>query len=553
MDDKCVDFNLHTINNIMLEEKNIQSKKYQLGQFFTPVDMVNEILSQIEIDADVIIEPSFGGCGFIEPLVKKFPTKKVVGVELDEEWFLKGKERFPNLELHHSNFYDIAPKLVYDTKKVAFVGNVPFRSPAYSLTTHPVYVKKLSHKYEVTGIKEEAVFFIIQTADIMISNHYEGGIHYIIPKSLITNDSKFYKQFKLFLKKYFTIISVLDVDPTKFDNVGQGLIILSMKMTGDSSNYFINHNGNEELVDSVIQLENPDLPFQKIFKKTYLGSVPAESFLLSVQGETKENFKDRLVKIFKNEVTAASLKTDLMADKKYHLKVLSSKDNNKVDAKLSQISEYINNIKLKVSDLSIFEDLKNYANIQHRKGTRFYFRHNSLKKCGFVYEINPGPQPSFYFTSNPSAGSTDYFGYCDYDITRTSSPGCCRTIPLKGVEDNLTDDFKKYWDSGTNNLPYVFVFNYIKYVAESLWYKEQKHLRKRFYFCIPKQFMSSWITQFSEEEQKKELEIIEKLLEKAQPILEKEETVVKLKPSKKKKLKMSISTSTFDTMFQAQA
>ena len=537
----------------MLEEKNIQSKKYQLGQFFTPVDMIKDILSQIEIDSDVIIEPSFGGCGFIELLVEKFPDKKVVGVELDEEWFLKGKEKFPNLELHHSNFYDIPAKLVYDTKKVSFVGNVPFRSPAYSLTTHPKYVKQLSHKYEVTGIREEAVFFIIQTADIMITNEYEGGIHYIIPKSLVTNDSKFYKQFKLFLKKYFKIVSVLDVDPSKFDNVAQGLIVLSMTTGGDDSNYLVNHNGVEELVDNVIQLENPDIPFQKIFKKTYLGSVPAESFLLSAPVETKENFRDRLVKIFSNDVTATSLKTDLMHDKKYHLKILSSKDSIKVDAKLEQIAEYINNIKLKVKKLDIFNDLTNYADIQHRKGTRFYFRNTALKNCGFVYELNPNPQPSFYFTSNPSAGSTDYFGYCDYDITRTSSPGCCRTIPLKDVEDNLTDDFKKYWNTHTENLPYVFVYNYIKYVAESPWYKEQKHLRKRFYFCIPTQFVTAWLEQFTEQKQEAELKIIGEFLAKAKPVVEKEEEpiIIKLKTPKKKKTKES--TTTFNEMFQAQA
>ena len=77
----------------MLEEKNIQSKKHQLGQFFTPVDMVQEILKQIIVDSDVIVEPSFGGCGFIEPLIESYPNKKIVGVELDKEWFDLGKTR----------------------------------------------------------------------------------------------------------------------------------------------------------------------------------------------------------------------------------------------------------------------------------------------------------------------------------------------------------------------------------------------------------------------------------------------------------------------------
>ena len=378
----------------------------------------------------------------------------------------------------------------------------------------------MAHKYEVTGIREEAVFFIIKTADIMITNQYEGGIHYVIPKSLITNDSKFYTQFKKFLKKYFKITSVFDIDPSRFDNVAQGLIVLSMSCGGDETNYLVKHNGVDELVDSVIQLTSPDIPFQSIFKKTYLGSVPAESFLLSVAGETKDQFKARLVRIFSTNTTVTSLRTDLTHNKNFHLKILSSKDTAKVDSKLSQIVDYINNVKKVVKDLSIFADDKNYKIIQQRKETRFYFRNTALRKCNFVYELNPNPAPSFYFTSNPSDGSTDYFGYCLYDITRNSSPGCCRTVPLKNIEQNLTDDFKKYWNAATLNdqglpLPYEAVFSYIKYVANQPWYKEQKKLRKRFYFCIPKQFMKDWLDTFNI---KTELEIINGLI--AQEVVE---------------------------------
>ena len=105
----------------MLEEKNIQSKKYQLGQFFTPVDLVKEILGNIKVDSDIVIEPSFGGCGFIEPMIEMYPDKKIVGVELDQEWYDKGVDRFPNLDLYHSNFYDIDKELVFENQGRNFV------------------------------------------------------------------------------------------------------------------------------------------------------------------------------------------------------------------------------------------------------------------------------------------------------------------------------------------------------------------------------------------------------------------------------------------------
>ena len=272
-----------------------------------------------------------------------------------------------------------------------------------------------------------------------------------------------------------------------------------MQIGGDISNYDTLHNGVAEPVNEVLQLASPDIPFQQIFKKTYLGSVPAESFLISAPGESQTEFKNRLVRIFSNPVTASSLATDLTHDKKFHLKILSSKDPVKVQSKLQQIADYINEVKTVVKDLSIFANDNNYKPIQQRKVTRFYFRNTALKKCSFVYELNPNPQPSFYFTSNPSSGSTDYFGYCEYDITRNSSPGCCRTVPLKNIDNNLTEDFKVYWDTATKNeegipLPYKFVFSYIKYVSSQPWYKQQKQIRKRFYFCLPKQFLKEWIS-----------------------------------------------------------
>jgi hypothetical protein len=476
----------------MLEEKNIQSKKYLLGQFFTPSDLVSDILDNISVDSDVIVEPSFGGCGFFDPILKKYTNAKLVGIELDPEWFAKGAERYPDLELYSANFYDIDQELKFDTKRVSFVGNVPFRSPAYSLTTHKKYVKYLAKKYGVTGIREEAVFFIMKTADIMISNRYEGGIHYIIPKSLITNDSKFYMQFKRFLKKYFKIVTVFDINPNRFENVAQGLIMLSMTKGGDETDYTVKHNGVDEPVNGVLQLVSTDIPFQNIFKKTYLGSVPAESFLLSASGESKESFRDRMVEVFSKPATIESLRKDLAYDGTYSLKILSSKDQGKVDAKLSQIKIYTDSIRKKV-DLSIFGDENNYFPIQHRKEIRYYFRNKLLKNCDFVYELNPNPQPSFFFTSNPSAGSTDYFGYCSYDITRNSSPGCCRTIPLADIEDNVLDEFKSYWSEKAPNIPLVLVFNYIQYISNTAWYKQQKKLRKRFYFCLPRDFKKEWI------------------------------------------------------------
>lgn len=111
-----------------------------------------------------------------------------------------------------------------------------------------------------------------------------------------------------------------------------------------------------------------------------------------------------------------------------------------------------------------------------------------MKNKNFVYELNPNPCKSFYFTGNPSHSSTDYFGFCDYDINRNVSPGANRTVPITNIEDNLTNTFKKWWKTNTNE-PFSEIFNYIIYVSKTLWYKERTQNNKRFYFGIPFSFI----------------------------------------------------------------
>jgi hypothetical protein len=60
--------------------------------------------------------------------------------------------------------------------------------------------------------------------------------------------------------------------------------------------------------------------------------------------------------------------------------------------------------------------------------------------------------------------------------------------------DNLQDKFKEYWIANVGeDVPFELVYSYIKFVSESLWYKQQKKIRKRFYFCVPRTFMSDWL------------------------------------------------------------
>lgn len=474
----------------MVEGKNIQDKRFVLGQYFTPSAICERIVNRIAFTGNTIaIEPSFGSGNFVRALSSK--ATAVIGVELDKSVYNVNEfSGSNNVELRNENFYDFT----YDTtSRLIFVGNPPFRTPALSLTTHKLFISLLTKKYGILGIREEAVFFILHTIDIILNSRVgEGEIHYIVPISIIKNNSKFYHRFKEFLKEKCEFLNIETISSDEFENVAQNLVCLSLRVGKHSEQSDVIVDGKLMNLDNFLCLTQEDvIPFQKIFKRTYLGSVPCESILMSISGESKEHFKDRLCKIIEEvNLDRRKLHQLLQYNGIFHLKIFDKPfEDSSVQAKLNILLSYVENMKEKPGIIDDFRNLENYKEINGRHEVLYYFRCRRLnEKKNFVYELNPNPCPSFYFTGNPSHSSSDYFGYCSYDINRNVSPGANRTVPIENVEENLTDSFKRWWRQHTDE-PYQNVFEYIRFIASTRWYKRRKRVNKRFYFAIPAYFV----------------------------------------------------------------
>jgi len=449
--------------------KDLKKKKNQLGQFMTPDEISQYMIDNHEYKG-LIIEPSFGLGSFLHKLEAKYPTYPIVGVEFDPELFNQytGKSL-----VYNESFYKFALPTELKIEHISVVGNPPYRTPAFSLSSDDKpRVKELINKYKLTGVKEEAVFFIAQAVDIIRQANVSGTIHWVLPKTIFENSSSAFKNFRKFLNQYAPVVEIIDIS-TVYPDVAQPLCIVK---------FLVNQETTINITDSLVLKDT--IEFQEIFKRTYLGSVPCEGILLSNRGESLASFRRRLVKIFLHN---EPLETGLLYNHEYHLRALSGAN---AKEKFNILNNYVAEIK-KTINLIEFTKLKNYKSIAHRTETRWYFRHQDLKKVSFIYIINPNPTRSFYFPGNPTKTSTDYFGYCDYDVNRNSSPGANRTVPIDNIEDNITDKFKEYWKKNTNE-PISKIFEYILHVSKSAWYKEYKSKYQRFYFGVPKEFMSDW-------------------------------------------------------------
>ena len=449
--------------------KDLKKVKNQLGQFMTP-DVISQTIVDRENYTGIIIEPSFGLGSFLYKLECKYVNAQIIGIEYDPDLFSKYTGQST---VHNESFYQFQLDEQTKADYITFVGNPPYRTPAFSLKSDDSgIVKALVKKYKLTGVKEEAVFFIAHAVDIIKSRNVPGMIHFVLPRTIFENSGAAFKNFRKFLDKHAPVTEIIDISEM-YPGVSQPLCIVK---------FLINQKTTVNLTQSRVLSDT--IEFQKIFKRTYLGSVPCESILLSNRDEPLDNFKLRLENIFQKNI---SLKDGLKFNNKYHLRALSSAS---ATEKFNILENYVTEIKQKF-DISEFSNVNNYKPIAHRSEVRWYFRNTGLK-VSFIYLLNSNPCPSFYFPGNPTKTSTDYFGFCDYDCNRNSSPGANRLVPLANVEDNVTDEFKEYWNNNTSE-PITEIFNYISYIAKSAWYKEYKSKYQRFYFGLPKQFDKSWI------------------------------------------------------------
>jgi hypothetical protein len=191
---------------------------------------------------------------------------------------------------------------------------------------------------------------------------------------------------------------------------------------------------------------------------------------MSSKNETIKKFQKRLISLLTNDIEGEQINDLLNINGKITKK------------KLESIKKYISDIKDNI-DINIFNDTNNYKQIKYKNDDRFYFRHDDIRKLSFTYQLNPNPCKSFYFTSNSTKTSIDYYGYTDYDVDRLSNIVGIRCVPIDNIEENITDEFKKIWSKNTKR-PLSDIFEFLIYVYESGWFEELKKDNNKITFRV---------------------------------------------------------------------
>lgn len=188
----------------MAETKVNRTKKKQLGQFMTPIDKCQNIVSEINFNkSDKVLEPSFGCGNFIITIIEKFVelytgtiedkltqvlNNNIFGVEFDEELYLTCLENIKQKwgfipEKHNlvlSDYFLYNPPITDGFDYI--IGNPPFGG-----TIDPKYQDEMDKKYGIRNghkIKKETYsFFMIKSIECLKPN---GKLIFISSDTFLT-------------------------------------------------------------------------------------------------------------------------------------------------------------------------------------------------------------------------------------------------------------------------------------------------------------------------------------------------------------------------------
>jgi type I restriction-modification system DNA methylase subunit len=181
----------------MSESKNKRTKKKQMGQFMTPLELSKDLIKNRKYKkTDKILEPSFGEGSFLIAIIDKlldvYPNElttqqkidlilqnNLFGVEMDTELYDKAfhniKNRYGCIIKDHNLINNDFFKIEFDTKFDYCEGNPPFGGTFE--TNFGEKLDKLYGKRNEEKIKKETYsFFTVRCIELLKENGYLGFV-----------------------------------------------------------------------------------------------------------------------------------------------------------------------------------------------------------------------------------------------------------------------------------------------------------------------------------------------------------------------------------------
>ena len=156
------------MNSVKSKQTKEYKQRYRLGQFFTSENLVEYITDTFGIDYSnkYILEPSFGGCAFINYIVNNSINSHITAVDIDSSLCEKYSKIYEEVEFVCQDFLSVDTSEKYDI----VIGNPPFNLKTkydYYDTTEGFLKKSLSM------LKPEGCLYFVMPSTILRNKQYQ--------------------------------------------------------------------------------------------------------------------------------------------------------------------------------------------------------------------------------------------------------------------------------------------------------------------------------------------------------------------------------------------
>lgn len=204
---------------------NLADEKKALGAFYTPKEL-SDILCDWAIRSpnDTILEPSFGGCGFLKSLNEKLkilgahnPQTQLFGCDIDKQAFNYLSETFGELvDLTHfikEDYLSFSGSQKWPEGFSVAIGNPPYVPyQKIPIEARNKAVERLSHIGFKPGLRSSTWLYFVALSLLFLKP--EGRMAWVLPGSFL--QANYSKKFRSFLRSRFKRIQAFQVHERLF-------------------------------------------------------------------------------------------------------------------------------------------------------------------------------------------------------------------------------------------------------------------------------------------------------------------------------------------------
>ncbi|MDQ8183956.1 N-6 DNA methylase [Pelagicoccus sp. SDUM812002] len=208
---------------------NPQRKK-QLGVYYTPTP-VSELMTRWAVrgPSDTVLEPSFGGCCFIEAIRSRLidlgtrnPNRSIFGCDIDEdafEHYLPRAMEFgvPNDQFFEGDFLTQHPGNGTFSKVNVVIGNPPYVSNHNMLGEQRSSSRNVSSfgDFRLSGLASLWAYFVLHGMRFLKPG---GRMAWLLPGSATQSD--YGRELVHFIRKHFSYVSIISLSEQIFKEEG---------------------------------------------------------------------------------------------------------------------------------------------------------------------------------------------------------------------------------------------------------------------------------------------------------------------------------------------